>query len=169
MDLDPITKSQIQMKLFQNVENVKDLRKKLMNGQLKCCIIKPALIFDPFQIVIAANKALTAEKLTTKSIFTEVLFNLSLSKNITKSLQTFGIDDKDKHLLIVTFSREGEKNNDDVYKEIVGEELNLSDLTNFSDLNAIKKTYKISEKEHEEIPLIDSIVSRIATKDFLSH
>lgn len=170
MDLDSSTKAQLKIKLYRGVKNVKDLKQKLVKGELKCCIIKPSLIYDPFQIVVAANKALTSEKLTTKTIFTEILFNLSISKHITKSLQTFSVGDDDDNLLVVTLSNDDENDSDEsVYKEIDGEEVELSNLRNFSDLDEIKKVYKISEKETISVPFVDSIVSRIATKDFLSH
>lgn len=170
MDLDSSTNTQLKIKLYQKVKNVKKLKQKLVRGQLKCCIIKPSLIYDPFQILVAANKALTSEKITTKTIFTEILFNLSISKHITKSLQTFSVGDDDDNLLVVTLGNNDEKDGDEsVYNEIDGEEIELSNLKDFSDLEEIKKVYKISEKETTSVPFVDSIVSRIATKDFLSH
>ncbi|XP_018566386.1 EKC/KEOPS complex subunit TPRKB [Anoplophora glabripennis] len=169
MDLDYSTKAQLEIRLYQKVKNMKDLKRKLTKGQLKCCIIKPSLIYDPFQVVVAANKALTAEKLTTKTIFTEILFNLSISKHITKSLQTFSVGDDDENLLVVTLADGDDGEDESIYNAIDGEEVELSNLRSFSDMNEIKKVYKISEKETLNVPFVDSIVSRIATKDFLSH
>ncbi|KAJ8916101.1 hypothetical protein NQ315_004467 [Exocentrus adspersus] len=169
MNLDLRTNAQLQIKIYRNIKNVKNLKQKLISGELKCCMIKPSLIYDPFQIAVAANKALASAKLITKTIFSEILFNLSVSKHITRSLQTFGIDDNDENILVVTISQNGEDNSESVYSQIDGEEVELSQLKNLSDLDNIKNVYKISEKESLTIPLIDSIVSRIATKDFLSH
>ncbi|CAH1972992.1 unnamed protein product [Acanthoscelides obtectus] len=165
-DLDEDSETRIDIKLFKDVENIKSLKQRLMKGELNCCIVKPTLIVDPFQIVVAANKALISEKRTTKSVFTEILFNLSISKNITNSLKTFGIEDSDKHILVVIVNEKGEDNSK-ICSEIHGEELELMQLKNFSDVKAIQKVYKIHEDELSNVPLLDSVVSRIAVKDFL--
>lgn len=164
--LDPIIKSQIFITLFKNVKNTKELKEKVTTQQLKCCLIKSSLILDSFQIIVAANKALTSEKLTTKSIFTEILFNLSITKNISKSLITFGVQENEDVFLLVYLDKEDGLG---LKEQINGEEIPLSELETFSDVSSIKKHYKISDMEAKVIPLIDSIVSRIATKDFLSH
>ncbi|XP_057668234.1 EKC/KEOPS complex subunit Tprkb-like [Diorhabda carinulata] len=142
MELDPITDSKLTIKLFKHVTNTRQLKESLKNGQLKCCIIKPELIFDPFQIIVAVNKAVLAKKLTTKTIYTEILFNLSITKNILKSLQTFGIDEKDVTVLVVTLDEDR-----NIYQQIEGVEIPLDDLKKYTDINLIKKTYKISENE----------------------
>ncbi|VEN50877.1 unnamed protein product [Callosobruchus maculatus] len=165
-DLDEDTGASIEIKLYKNVENVKLIRQRLIKGDLNCCIVKPSLIVDPFQIVVAANKAFTSEKRTTKTVFTEILFNLSISKNITNSLKTFGIDDSDNNIIVVLVNERG-KDNKHVCSDIQGEELELVLLKNFSDVNAIRKVYKIEDKEFFNVPLLDSVVSRIAVKDFL--
>jgi hypothetical protein len=60
-------KSDLNIRLFRNVENVAELRKQIMTGQWQCCLVNPKFILDPFQLVIAANKALTSESRTTKN------------------------------------------------------------------------------------------------------
>lgn len=166
MKLDPKTKSKIFIKLYNNVKNTKELKEKLISQEMKCCLIRCCLILDPFQVVVAANKALTAESRTTKSIYTEILFNLSISKNISKSLNTFGIQESDKCFLAIYFK---EEDGQQLNSEIEGEEVPICELKYFNDIASIKKYYKINDLEEKMIPLVDSIVSRIATKDFLSH
>lgn len=166
--LHPTTKSVLLMKLFDNVINMQQLKDELFKGDLNCCIIKASLIYEPFQVVIAANKALVAEKLTTRTVYSEILFNLSTSKNITQSLQKFGIDVKAKSILVAVIIR-----NDDVglaneiFERICGTEINISKLKEFRDVAAIKTAYNISDCEVKEFSLIDSIISRIAAKDFV--
>lgn len=168
IDLDPEISSKLVLRLYRNVKNIQELRKKLFSNQISCCIIKPTLIYDPFQIVVAANKALIAEKLTTKSIYTEILFNLSISKNITQSLQKFGIDENGSDLLIAVINKSDESNgNDDLYSNINGDQCDLSELNKIHDLNEIKKAYKITEIESKDNCILDSVVSRIAAKDVL--
>lgn len=168
MILDSITKAEVQIHLYKNVKNVPEVREKILKGELKCCALKPSLIYSPFQIVVAANKAVCAEKTTTKSIYTEILYNLSITKNISKSLQTFGIHDKDTEIILVTINKIGEEEAI-IGEQIHGEEVQLSELHKFSDINAIKKLYKITDRESNFTSLEDSIVNRIATKDFLLH
>lgn len=166
MLLDPKTKSEIFIRLYQNVRNTKELKEKLMAQEIKCCLIKCSLILEPLQIIVASNKAVVSEKLRTKSIYTEILFNLSISKNISKSLTTFGVHESEDCFLAVHFSEESAEN---FHRQVFGEEVPLSELNKFNDFNSIKKYYKITDSEAKVIPTIDSIVSRIATKEFLSH
>ncbi|KAL3269064.1 hypothetical protein HHI36_008147 [Cryptolaemus montrouzieri] len=145
LDLDPSTNSKITIWLLKNVNNAEEIQKRLFDGHLKCCIIKASLIIDPFQIAVAANKALVAESLTTKTIFTEILFNLSISKNITSSLQTFGISATDKELLIVSIDNLKETSHS--LNFIEGDEVDMKILNQFTDVNMVKKIYKISDVE----------------------
>lgn len=168
--LDRKTNSLVSIKLYKNVKNIEELRKSVICGDLKCCLLKPSLIVDPFQIVIAANKALIAVKLTTKSTYTELLFNLSISKNITQSLQKFGANDKESSVIVVVMKRQEEDNTDeeDIFEKVLGEEDDLSNLNQYTDVTAIRKAYKISDIEYKRIPLLDSVISRIASKDLLT-
>ncbi|CAG9863897.1 unnamed protein product [Phyllotreta striolata] len=168
MDLDPETNTKLSIKLFTQVKNAKEIKEQLIQGEFKCSMIKPSLILDPFQIAVAANKALLNEKLTTKTVYTEILFNLSPTKNISKSLQTFGIDEKDDALLVVTLCKDTENEEADFLKQIDAVEAPIEKLSDYTDINLIKKIYKINDKESSVTPILDSIVSRIATKDFLS-
>lgn len=166
MLLDPKTDTKIFLDLYKNVKNTKKVKEKVIAQEIKGCLINGTLILDPFQIIIAAIKSITSEKQTTKSIYTEILFNLSITKNITKSLSTFGIQDDDECFLLAYL------NEDDGikwHKEIEGDKVPMSELKGLSDINLIKTYYKISDSEANVIPLIDSVVSRIATKDFLTH
>jgi tRNA threonylcarbamoyladenosine modification (KEOPS) complex Cgi121 subunit len=41
----------------------------------------------------------------TRSVNTEILFNLSSSRNITESLKSFGATEKDKDILVCTIDK----------------------------------------------------------------
>ncbi|XP_060517731.1 EKC/KEOPS complex subunit TPRKB-like [Cylas formicarius] len=166
VDLDNETNTAIRVQLYEDVKNTEMLKTQLLSGKLKCCIIKPSLILDVLQVIVAANKAVTARKITTKSIYTEILFNLSPSNNITQSLQRFGIGDNDTTLLVVSLVKKDDSN-DNVFTSVVGHELDISELGCLADLHALKRIYKISEKESHSLELLDSIVSRIACKEIL--
>lgn len=163
--LDPCTHRVLCMKLYRDVKNASQLRKKVQEGRLNCCLLKPNLIVDAFQVVVAANKALTAEKLRTKSEYTEILFNLSVSKNITQSLQTFGIEDSNDEILVVVLKKVDVEDVNDAFGEVQGEEVNLEELGKFCDVKAVRKVYKVSDEEYKEVAILDSVVSRIAAKD----
>lgn len=168
LKLDPAVDSTLVIKLFDNVKNMSTLKQKILSGSFECCLIKPDLILDPFQIAVAANKALVAEKLTTRTVYSEILFNLSVSKNITQSLQTFGINDNMTRVLAAVIVRNEEESKENtVYKEIDGEEVSLSKLKDFNDVAAIQKLYKLSKLETEN-SLLESIVSKIATKELIT-
>ncbi|KAK9881229.1 hypothetical protein WA026_015343 [Henosepilachna vigintioctopunctata] len=162
LDLDSSTNSQIELRLFKNVKNMKEIRKNLLDGKLNCCIIKPCLIVDPLQVAVAANKAVTAEGFTTKTLSTEILFNLSISKNISSSLQTFGIGDEDTNMLIASVYEISDM--PQPLHVIEGDEVDIGTIQEITDLSLVKKIYKISDPEFKTNNVLDSVVSRIAIK-----
>ncbi|CAL7941300.1 unnamed protein product [Xylocopa violacea] len=172
MSLDPETEMSCTLYLFKDVQNSDEIRKKVMSGELSCSIIKAAIIVDPLQIIVAANKAAINAKtnrLTTKSLYTEVLFNLSISKNILRALTEFGIHDNDKNILVVLIHKEHEKLMSKIIKDsIKGEKIPISRLAEFKDLELIEKMYKIEKDELNISTLTNSVVSRISCKDFIS-
>ncbi|XP_076162691.1 EKC/KEOPS complex subunit TPRKB [Ptiloglossa arizonensis] len=170
--LDPETEMFCTLYLFANVQNSDEIYKKIVNGEICCSIIKAALIVDSFHVLVAANKAAVNAKmnqLITKNLHTEVLFNLSISKNISRSLMEFGINDTDKNILIVQIHKINNKEpmSEILRKNIKGEKVSISELPQFSDLELIKKTYKIDKEEQTVSNLTNSIVSRISCKDFI--
>lgn len=169
-NLDAETGAKLNLYLYKEVKNLKELREKVMNGSLKCCIIKPSLVCSPFQVSVAANKALLSAKrgtMTTRTIFSEVLFNLSLSKNITQSLIKFGIDDKETNLLVAIIEQDGEDTSE-ILGNIDGVQCSIDDLEKFSDTKLIEKAYKVQNCKQIS-QLTDLVVSKIVTKDFISH
>ena len=168
--LDPATEMLCTLYLFTNIENSDEIRRKVINGELCCSIIKAALIADPFQVLVAANRAAINAKmnrLTTKSLYTEVLFNLSISKNISRSLMEFGITDNDKNILVVVIHKKNDDESKLITDHIKGENMSISRLSEFTDLELIRKTYKIDKDELTVSNLTNSIVSRISCKDFI--
>lgn len=170
VQLDPETKMHCTLHLFKNVENTAEIREKVISGDLACCILKPTYIVDPFQIVIAANKAAinqSCNRLITKNKSTEILFYLSMTKNISKSLKDFGASDNDKDLLVVTIHEPEQQ--DSVSKMIVdnikGERVSLEELKESTNLEVAKRYYKIDNEELNVSTCTDSIISRIACKD----
>lgn len=169
--LDPETQETVTLILYKNVTNTQEIREAVISGQMKCCVIKPSLILDPFQVVVATNKAVLSHmrnKMNTRTVFSEILFNLSITKNISQSLVKFGIEDSEKNMLVCLLTKETDGSVDHVMSQIKGEQRPIEELATLRDENLIKETYKIRDCELQVSCLLDSVVSRIATKDIVS-
>ncbi|KAI5634865.1 kinase binding protein [Phthorimaea operculella] len=165
-DLDPDTKTKVKIYLFKNVENVEDIRNNVKSGAWSCAVIKPSLIVDPLQVVAAANRAAVArhqDNMVTRTVYGEILFNLSLSKNISQSLTKFGAENGKE--LLVCFLVTDEDSSSDILPQIKGEQCPLSELAAFTDLNDVKKTYKLNDIKGN-VNYLDIIISRMVTKNF---
>ncbi|XP_011302524.1 EKC/KEOPS complex subunit TPRKB-like [Fopius arisanus] len=168
LQLDPRTGKYLTLHLFTNIENSKEIRKKLQSGKLQCCVLKASMIVDPFQVVVAANKAVLRQHsgcMITRGVFTEILYAISSSTNISQSLLRFGIGDRDKNILVALLHEENEKAQleEEILGEITGDRTLISRLGEFVDVELVKKTYKIVEEELKVSSLEDSIVSRIGS------
>jgi len=171
IQLDEDTELFCSIHLFTMVKNTAEIRRKIMNGQFSCCAIKPSLVTDYFHVIVAANKAAVAAKqnrLITRSVYTEILFNLSMSKNITRSLTEFSIDDNSQSILMIflhTFF--------DVYRKVEimrtidGHNVPVTTMQHLTNVNLVEKIYKIEEDELQVSDRTDSIVSRISCKEFI--
>ncbi|XP_058797787.1 EKC/KEOPS complex subunit Tprkb-like [Phymastichus coffea] len=169
LELDELTNKQLSVYLYQNVNNIEEIHKKLVNKELPCCIVKANLVIDPFQIAIAANRAALNEKygqMVTRSLFTEIIYCLSTSKNISQSLKNFGISSVTKNVLVVLVHSNQEKEPMEklIFESIEGERLLIKRLSEFADINLIKNIYKIEAEELKVSSLLDSIISRINDK-----
>ncbi|XP_029666968.1 EKC/KEOPS complex subunit TPRKB-like [Formica exsecta] len=172
VELDRETGLYCTMYLFTDVTNVSEIREKVVTGELRCCMVKASLIIDAFQAVVAANKVVLNAKqnrLITKTIYTEILFYLSMSKKISRALTEFGIDDSDKNILVILIHKLGEEQSmlEEILGSIKGERVPISRIQEFTDVNLVKKTYKIDKDELRVSSLINAIVSRISCKDFM--
>jgi len=171
VELDPETGFYCTLRLFADVANTSEIREKLVAGKLRCCVAKAALVTDVFQAVVAANKAALSamrNRLITKTVYTEVLFHLSMSNSISRSLSEFGIGDSDKTILVILVHKPGEEQAVlEILESIKGERIPISRLHEFTDVNLVKKTYKIDEDELRVSSLADAVVSRISCKEFI--
>lgn len=152
--------------LFRNVKNLCSIRKRAISGDLLCGLLKPSLIVDRLQIAVAAYKAHNSNcnyEMATKNIYSELLFNLSPSKNISQSLNKFGVSDKDENAIVVFFGRD-----DDEYEKLIshldGEHLDLEHLPAFTDISEFKNTYGLTGNVLQVCSLRDAVVTRISTK-----
>ena len=152
--------------LFRNVKNGPEIRGKLMKGQIDATIMNAELIPDLFQIYVAANKACLSDsygKKLTRTIHTEVLYNLSPSKSVTESLKMFGIQDSTKDLIVLVFKPE-------IIPElnglVDGENVDLAQHQEIINWTKIAQLHGISEDLSHEM-ICDLAVSKSAAKDLL--
>ena len=97
----------------------------------------------------------------TRTINTEILFNLSSSTNISDSLNKFGSQDSDKSFLVVSVDKDLES----VKSFIQGEWSDVNQLSEQLDKDLLIKVHKL--KPDEMTDLIGSLCSRISAKDSL--
>ena len=156
--------------LFRNVTNAKELHEMLMSQEqsqsMQFALIKPALILDPLQVALAIYKAQNSSKLTTRSVFTEILYNLGPTKNIASSLRTFGLSGDETEILVAII----DKTNKDFISQLVldlisGERVDLSTLSLYTDFQQIIKVHKLNFKPEQVSEIKDIVLSRIASKD----
>ncbi|XP_041349721.1 EKC/KEOPS complex subunit TPRKB-like [Gigantopelta aegis] len=160
--------SLITLALFRDVANVKELRRRVMAGEIEVALIKTSMIVDPFQVIAATNKAVHFQKcgkMITKNVHSEILFCLSPSKSITESFRMFGAGDKDTSVLIIIVDDHDSKVVNKILDVVQGELINVNQVAETTDMKAVKKIYKLSDEELSVCSPLDAIVSRIAAKE----
>jgi len=127
-------------------------------------MIRSCLVPSYLVVAKAANKACLANSrgsMRTRSINTEILFNMSSSTNIRDSLNQFGGQDSDTTFLVASLDKEL-----DVAKEVIeGEWGDINDLSKQINEKLLTKLHKLKSDELSD--LTGSLCSRISAKDCL--
>ncbi|KXS12041.1 CGI-121-domain-containing protein [Gonapodya prolifera JEL478] len=100
--------------LFGNVAHQKTIRQAIIKGKTtdgqtvpESAIVDARMIVDVSQLLLAATRALLNQrhgKLKTRTVYSEIIFNLSPGTNISESLRTFGVRDDSTALLALVLS-----------------------------------------------------------------
>ncbi|KAG7455757.1 hypothetical protein MATL_G00244490 [Megalops atlanticus] len=157
--------------LFKDVKNAADLRKSAIAQEISGALINPAMIVDPFQVVVAANKALHVQKvgkMKTRSLYSEIIFNLSPTNNISEAFKKFGLSDGDSAVAVVlVHAAEETRSMDDILAKVDGQQIPVNQISSLTDVAKIKKLYKITPQEEHSGTLLDAVICRMAIKDVL--
>uniref|UniRef100_A0A3P8SKK2 EKC/KEOPS complex subunit TPRKB n=1 Tax=Amphiprion percula TaxID=161767 RepID=A0A3P8SKK2_AMPPE len=170
-DLELFPGRRVTQMLFKEVKNATELRQSAVDGQISGALINPTMLVDPLQVLVAANKAVhlqTIGKMKTRSLYSEIIFNLSPTNNISEAFKRFGISDGDESVMVVVVHKKDEVQLlSDVTARVDGQQVPVEDVSSLSDPAKIKKLYKIAPQEEKCGNLLDAVVCRMATKDVM--
>uniref|UniRef100_A0AAV1TDJ6 EKC/KEOPS complex subunit CGI121 n=1 Tax=Peronospora matthiolae TaxID=2874970 RepID=A0AAV1TDJ6_9STRA len=154
---------------YTDVKNCATLRQDLLDKKLDVALLNAHLIAGPFQIHAAASRVFLCDassRLTTRSLHSELVFNMSGSRNVSESFKRFGVKE-DMTSLVVCVIDADEEILKQVEALVQGMQVPFEELGTHltdDDVNLIKKVYKISEQELTQSSLTDAVTCRIATK-----
>ncbi|CAM6098531.1 unnamed protein product [Calypogeia fissa] len=157
--------------LFHNVANSGELLQLMQTGALspELAFLNASLVPDTFPVLAAAHKALVSQagdSIRTRTLHSELVYNISGSKHIRESLLRCGITDSTSYVLVARFDATP-ADVEAVRRLVQGTEIDLSELPKRADQGLIHKQYKISSVELENSSLEDAVTLRIAARDAL--
>ncbi|KAK3101841.1 hypothetical protein FSP39_006746 [Pinctada imbricata] len=141
-----------------------------MKGLFEATLLKTSLILDPFQVIVAVNKAVHQQKINkmmTKTVHSEILFSLSPRKNISNAFKTFGMGDKDTSVFVAILNDHDKSTMSVIQNLIKGRQVDPYQVSELTNLQSIKEVYNLSETELSVSNTLDAVVSRIASKDIV--
>ncbi|XP_074482176.1 EKC/KEOPS complex subunit TPRKB [Sebastes fasciatus] len=157
--------------LFKEVKNASELRQCAVEGKINGALINPTMLVSPFHVLVAANKAVSLQKsgkMKTRSLYSEIIFNLSPTNNISEAFKRFGSSDGDESVLVVLVHNKDESQVlSDITARVSGRQVPAEDISSLTDHAKIKKLYKITPQEEKCGTLLDAVVCRMATKDVM--
>ncbi|KAJ0392721.1 hypothetical protein P43SY_011976 [Pythium insidiosum] len=158
---------------FKDVKNSAALRQAVLNQEINFALINARMVVDLFAVHAAAARALLCDqdnKLITKTLNAELVFNLSGSRNVAESFRRFGLTDECDQILVCVFDAD----EDAISKALALVDGTLIDTPSLkealgphlapNDVAMIRKYYKIQDTELQTSTLSDAVTSRIATK-----
>jgi len=161
----------LKVALFENVANCAELKQRFLGptAEVEMAAMDAENILSLYHLLISANLALhrsSVDKMITRNIYTEIIYNLSPSTNVSDSLKKIGAQDCTTKLLCAAFNPDDEKFQA-LLEQVQGSLRPAADLITINDVKAekFKKIYKISPQELELSSLEDAVIQKIVTKN----
>ncbi|KAI8465262.1 MAG: kinase binding protein CGI-121-domain-containing protein [Monoraphidium minutum] len=163
--------STLSVLLFRDVKNSKELRQKVIAAEVEpeFAFINAAAVLALLPLQLAAHKALAFQrrgKLVTKTLHSELVFNLSGSRHIGESLKRFGVQEDTAALLVARYDATPQ-DLEYVRGLVVGREVPLTELGEVADAGAAAKVFKVAKEELAVGSVEDAVACRIAVRDCL--
>jgi EKC/KEOPS complex subunit CGI121/TPRKB len=163
--------------LFKNVTNASEIHAGLLDRSLEpeMSLLDPSPTVSLFALHVAAHKVCLDSargSLTTRTIHSEIVYNLSANKHITEGLRRFGMAETASSVLACRFdasSSDVEKMKATIKGDVVDAADLESELAELTDHAIVKKYYKSGELECSKAvgSVEDAVVQRIGTRDVL--
>ncbi|ORX50084.1 CGI-121-domain-containing protein [Piromyces finnis] len=159
--------------LYNNLKNQKELQEMITANDEKvpnCAVINAHMIIDVFQVLAAASKATLLEsqgKLKTNNVNSEIIFSLSPNTKINEANNVFGISKDCDAALVIIICNDDVKAmeiNEEVNSFIEGDEIHLSELSAYTDLEKIKKFFKIDENIQDSNIVLKQVLEQMTLK-----
>ncbi|WPH01649.1 EKC/KEOPS complex subunit [Acrodontium crateriforme] len=140
----------LQVGLFKNVANAQFLRQQLLEGnaEYEYAFLDATVLISRAHVFAACFRAINDQlnnRLKTKNVHSEIVFDLSPNNNIAESFRRFGISDTTKHVVAIKVGGDAAQIRAFLEKNIEGEPAALSDesLRSLGDLARIRKIYRL--------------------------
>lgn len=175
VSLDSMTGARAVLRLYGTVRDVRGLRAR---EGLSCVLLDPRRVLHPLQVAVAANRAVLARTTGTmisRTLHTEIVYNMSLSKNISRSLAQFGADTDGDVLVCCVIDRDHEDRSQEAWTLLesagAGELRPLCHLRTLTDIPGVRTLYHLPQTDQlqDDHQLLSIILSRMVTKNFVSH
>ncbi|KAF9436355.1 hypothetical protein BGZ76_004215 [Entomortierella beljakovae] len=160
----------VHMACFTSVKNAPDLKLRLQEQDktLAFAMVESNLIMDVFQLLSAATKAAQDNekgKLSTQSLNSEIIYNLSPSKNIAEALKRFGISEDTTSLIAIKIGGNPDEVLDEMSKTVDGILVSFSKLDQEKDITKLRQYYKIDPNVTEDKAILNWIIGSMAMKN----
>lgn len=149
MQLPQFPGTNIEILLYENVSNVDAIRSRVV--ELPYAFIDASAICSVEQIMSAIYRVMIEAKynrLRTKSLHSEILLALSPTSNIGEAFKRFGLKENTKNLFMIQITQDKTSNVDKTL--VKGDIIEFKDesIERMSDIETIKKIYKIDQSLH---------------------
>ncbi len=164
----------IQIRAFKNVRNPLKIAETAVEDVARMAVVDLNMVASEFHLKTAVVKALVNEctgKMKTKSISSEMLYQVSATTNINESTKHCGIGSESITVAFV-FARPITSVDEEMFDSVDGEGFDIATLASPEYLDKEKlaklvKLFKITAQELEFSSLDHAIATRLATKDCL--